>query len=161
MTVEEIYNESEEEYQALLDAVDESLHPRGPDMLYDKFAGFHPTPNSVVLDLGCRDAAHACELSRRFGCRVVGVDLIDANIARAHRRIADGRLEDRVQVIQGDILQLPLADAMFDFIWCRDVLGHMSDLHLTFATCARVLKPGGRMLNFHVFATEMFARGSG
>ncbi|MEZ4638254.1 MAG: class I SAM-dependent methyltransferase [Caldilineaceae bacterium] len=100
VTVEEIYNESEEEYQALLDAVDESLHPRGPDMLYDKFAGFHPTPNSVVLDLGCRDAAHACELSRRFGCRVVGVDLIDANIARAHRRIADGRLEDRVQVIK-------------------------------------------------------------
>ena len=60
-----------------------------------------------------------------------------------------------VQVSQGDIHQLPFEAAMFDYIWCRDVLGHMRDLRLAFQSCTRVLKPNGKMLIFEMFETDL------
>ncbi len=155
VSVEEMYAGSEESYLSFLDVLDQSLNPRSPDVLYEKFAGLGPTPESVVLDIGCRYAAQACELSQRFGCRVVGVDLVRDNLLNAKTRIADKKLGQSVQIIQGDIQQLPLPAKSFDFIWCRDVLTHIPDLWQLFADCARVLKPNGKMLIFHMLKTDL------
>ena len=66
----------------------QSLNPRGADMLYELFAGFGPTAQSVVLDVGCRDARHAIELARRFGCRVLGIDRDPDACRRAEALVA-------------------------------------------------------------------------
>ena len=158
VTVHDIYNESEESYEAFLDALDQSLNPRSPDTLYDQFGSLGPGPDSLVLDIGCRNAKQACEIAERFGCHVVGVDLVDANIQDAQKRILPKGVYQSVQVVQGDIQQLPLADGGFDFIWCRDVLGHIPDLHQLFKSCARVLKPGGKMMIFQVLATNLLTK---
>jgi len=155
VSVQEMYEQSQESYNEFLTALDQSLNPRSPDVLYDKFGNLGPNSESIVLDIGCRDAAQACELSHRFGCQVVGVDLVDANIEAAQKRIAEKRLNGTVQVIQGDIQQLPFRDRTFDLIWCRDVLTHIQDLQQAFESCARVLKPNGRMLIFQVFTTDL------
>lgn len=155
VSVEEMYGLGGENYDAFLAALDQSLNPRGPDMLYDKFGNLGLTAESVVLDLGCRDAAQACELSKRFGCRVVGVDLVDSNIRDAQKRITREELDRSVQVIRGDIQRLPLMSETFDYIWCRDVLGHIQDLDETFRACARVLKANGQMVVYEMFATDL------
>jgi ubiquinone/menaquinone biosynthesis C-methylase UbiE len=155
LSVREIYDESRESYETFLAALDLNLNPRSPDVLYDKFNDLGPLPESIVLDAGCRDAAHACELSQRFGCRVVGVDLVDANVQGARKRIAEERLQRSVQVVQGDIQRFPFMDETFDLIWCRDVLVHMPDLTQAFRSCARVLKPGGKMLIYQMFTTDL------
>ena len=155
VSVQEIYGSSEDDYEAFLAVLDESLNPRAPDMLYDKFGNLEPSADSLVLDIGSRYSAQSCELSKRFGCRVVGVELVDANIEEAKKHIAENRLEQSVQVIQGDIQHLSLPDKTFDFIWCRDVLTHIEDLHQLFKSCARVLKPNGKMLIFGMFATDL------
>lgn len=155
MTIRDMYEGSEEGYRAFLAELDKSLNPRSPDVLYEKFRNLGPTSESVVLDAGCRYAAQACELHQRFGCKVVGVDLVADNIREAQEHIAKKRFGDSVQAFQGDIHHLPFEDEMFDLIWCRDVLGHMQDLHRAFASCARVLKPSGQMLIFEMFETEL------
>ncbi len=152
LSIEEMYDGSYEGYEALLD---QSLNPRSPDILYEKFNALGPTHESIVLDAGCRDATQACELHRRFGCRVEGIDLVNSNIQAAQKHIKDKGLTDAVQVIQGDIHEMAYPDNRFDFIWCRDVLGHMRDLQQAFESCARVLKPNGKMLIFEVFATDL------
>jgi ubiquinone/menaquinone biosynthesis C-methylase UbiE len=153
-----MYGDGEESYDALLAALDQSLNPRAPDALYEKFNKLNPSLQGIVLDLGCRDAAQACELSQRFGYRVVGVDLVRANLQNAQKRIAGNKLGRSVQVVQGDIQRLPFMGQTFDAIWCRDVLTHMPDLFQTFTSCARVLKPGGNMLVFHMLATDLLTR---
>jgi hypothetical protein len=62
--VEEKFNE----------ALDESLDPAGPGVLYDYVAGMGLAAGAIALDAGCGEGEHAIELSRRFGLRVTGID---------------------------------------------------------------------------------------
>jgi ubiquinone/menaquinone biosynthesis C-methylase UbiE len=155
LSIEEMYTGNHESNEAFLARLDKSLNPRSPDVLYDKFNDFMPTPESTVLDIGCRHAVQACELHCRFGCRVEGIDLVDSNIREAQIHIKKKKLTHVVQVLQGDIHEMSYPENRFDFIWCRDVLGHMRDLQQAFKSCARVLKPNGKMLIFQVFATDL------
>jgi SAM-dependent methyltransferase len=132
--------------EAFLAELDKSLQPRGPDMLYDVVAGLGLQPVATVLDLGCGDGAYGRELHRRFGYAVVGVDPYQVAPESAGFAFRRGRAE-----------AIPADDAMFDLIWCRDVLVHSEDLDRVFAECRRVLRPGARMLILHPLATERMA----
>lgn len=155
VSIEEMYAGTQESYDDFLAVLDESLGPRSPDQLYEKFDNLGPTSESVVLDAGCRHGVQACELSRRFGCRIVGIDLVDDNLREAQENIAKAEMGQSVQVSRGDIHQLPFENAVFDYIWCRDVLAHMRDLPSAFRSCTRVLKPNGKMLIYAMFGTEL------
>src|SRR5262245_5046922 len=124
-TLEALYGDarvSEERFEARLGR---SLGPRGPDMLYDRIGSLALGKDHYLLDAGCRDAAHTCELVHRYGCRAIGVDPIAHNIDRARRLIASSGLAERVRAVEGRIEAIPAGDREFDFIWCRDVLNHI------------------------------------
>jgi cyclopropane fatty-acyl-phospholipid synthase-like methyltransferase len=131
-----------------------SLEPRPPEMLYEIFGKTGVTAKDTVLDLGCRDAIHAVELAQRYGCTVIGVDIIPQHIADAQQRIATIGLADKISVQLAGIETLPMPDHTIDHIWCRDVLNHV-DLPVGLTQCARVLAPGGRMLVYQTFATDL------
>jgi ubiquinone/menaquinone biosynthesis C-methylase UbiE len=155
MTINEVYGDwgiTDGELEALLD---KSLHPRAPEMFYEVACRLGTGTERRVLDVGCRDARHGCELARRFDFRVLGVDPVIHNITNARKVIAEAGLEGRVEVIEGRAEALPCASASADLIFCRDVLTHVADLGGAFRECARVLAPGGAMLVFQTFATEL------
>ncbi len=156
VSIQEMYAGTQENYDAFLAELDRSINPRPPDSMYDKLAELNLTANNIVFDAGCRHAVQACEIHRRFGCQVKGIDLVDDNIQEAYKNIAKNKFEQSVEVFQGDLHQLPFEDGMFDLVWCRDVFGHMEDLHQVFKSCARVLKPNGKMLIYQMFETDMF-----
>jgi SAM-dependent methyltransferase len=139
---------------ALLDA---SLGPRSPEMLVEVAASLGLGAGQLVLDAGCREASHAITLARRFGCRVVGVDLVGAWLPMGRADVAAAGLGDRIDMVQGDLEALPLADAVCDLVWCRDVLSAVGDCERALAECARVLRPGGGMVLYAVFTTEELA----
>ncbi len=145
-------DEIEQFYENDIGAVlDESLDPRGPDMLFDLAAELGVTASSKVLDLGSRDGRHLVALRDRFGCTPVGVEPADANFRRM-RRAYPG---DLLVVAHGVAEALPFADESFDLVWIRDVLVHIEVLGPAFAEVRRVLRPGGGALVFHVFATPL------
>jgi ubiquinone/menaquinone biosynthesis C-methylase UbiE len=137
----------------LSEDVGRSLSPRSADCLYDAFARCGVGPEHVVLDAGSRDAGHAIELAKRFGCRSVALDPVSLHREYMKKAIAEADLGDRVTATQGAIEALPFKDASMDAIWCRDVLNHV-DLPRGFAECVRVLKPGGSMLIYVTLATD-------
>lgn len=153
--LEQMYGDDgmpDEQFDAI---IGQSLHPRGADMLFDTAAALGLHRDWRVLDIGCRDAHYALALARRFGCSVLGVDPVQHNVAKAQQRIAASDQRARVAVATGGIEAIPAPDAHVDFIWCRDMLNHVPDLPAAFAECARVLKPGGHMLIYQTFATEL------
>lgn len=143
---------SDEAFEAVLDR---SLNPRGPEMLYEKMAALGLNSAHRVLDIGCRDAGAGLKLAERFGCTMLGVDPVQHNLDRARRRIAASDHGALVHIRAGAIEAIPADDGEFDFIWCRDMLNHVPDLQAGFRECARVLKPGGRMLIWVTLATDL------
>jgi SAM-dependent methyltransferase len=99
-----------------------------------------------VLDAGCGHGWYA-EWLVRHGARVVAVDRSAAMVA-----LAQQRLEGRGRVIQGDVGNLRgiLADRSFDLVLSSLVLHYEADPRPVFAECARLLRPGGRL----VFSTH-------
>src|SRR5437867_3921288 len=124
----------------LSEDVGRNLNPRSADSLYDAFAECGVRRGDVVLDVGSRDAGHAIELAKRFGCRCVAVDPVSLHREQMSRAIAEAGLGDQVMAVQAAIEALPFANESADAVWCRDVLNHV-DLPRGFAECARVLNP--------------------
>jgi ubiquinone/menaquinone biosynthesis C-methylase UbiE len=132
----------------------ESLAPRGPELLFDLFARFDVRPGALVMDLGGRDALDAVQLALRFDCRVLLVDQVGANLDQAADRIREHGLRERIMTDLGQPEALPVKDGDVDFIWCRDVMNRVF-LPKAMAECARALRPGGGMLVYQSFATEL------
>lgn len=143
---------SDEEFYAL---TDRSLAPRPSGMLADKLAGLGIGAQHHLLDVGCRDANHTIGLAQRFGCTALGIDPVAQRIAEAERAISEAGLNERVQAVAGWIEAIPAADASVDFIWCRDMLNHVAELSTGLAECYRVLRPGGWMLVYQTFSTDL------
>ena len=129
----------------------ESLSPRGTDWLFEAFAELGPQPGQLVIDVGARDAVHSIRLVREHGLRAIAVDPVQRHAELARRAVAEAGVD--VDVVQAGIESMPIDDASADWIWCRDVLVHV-DLERGFAECARILKPGGRMLAYVTCSTE-------
>lgn len=135
----------------LRESLGRSLEPRGLDWLFDVFAALDPKPGDVVLDAGTRDASHAIRLSRDFALHAIALDPVPRHIEAARAAVAEAGAD--VEVVQGELERLPLADDSVDWIWCRDVLVHV-DVRRGLAECARVLRPEGAMVAYVTLATE-------
>jgi SAM-dependent methyltransferase len=155
LSVDDLYGDRGIDEAVITAALNRSLNPRPPTMLYDKMGTLGLSPYHLVLDIGSRDAHHACELAERYGCRVQGVEPVAANLQRAERLIAERQLAELVHSQVGTIESIPALDDRFDFIWCRDMLNHIPDLAAGLAECARVLKASGWMLVYQTFATDL------
>ena len=94
----------------------------------------------LVLDGGCGGGRYS-RLAGSHGARVLGVDLSTA-VDKAASLCAG--LPD-VCIVQADLLDLPLADAVFDLVFSIGVLHHTPDPRRAFAQLARKVKPGGRL----------------
>ena len=150
------YPRIERKFQAALDT---SLEPRSPTLLYDLVGSLSLAPESVVLDAGCGEGGHTIELARRFPFVLTGLDPVARHIEIAAERLAALRSSEpevagRVSFMPGRIEALPIADGTVDLVWCRDVLVHIADLETAFGEFQRVLRPMGRLLMFNMFETD-------
>jgi SAM-dependent methyltransferase len=150
-TVQELYELWAAEESELQDELARSLEPRGRDWLFDVFASLQPREGQVLLDVGARDARHAIRLVQEHGLRAVAVDPVSLHVELAREAVAAAGVD--IEVVEAAIEALPLDDESVDWIWCRDVLGHV-DARRGLGECARVLRPGGRMIAYVTLATE-------
>jgi SAM-dependent methyltransferase len=94
----------------------------------------------LVLDAGCGGGRYA-RLVGSSGARVVGADLSSAVIKAA--QLCESL--PNVAIIQADLLDLPMADGVFDLVYSIGVLHHTPDARRAFGQIARKVKPGGRL----------------
>src|SRR5947199_10765406 len=95
--MESVYGDDDAQLRALLG---ESLAPRPPDFLLDLAVPLL-TPDSRLLDVGCRDARHLIPLVTRSGCTGVGIDPVERNIIRARDAVAAADLDQRIELRPG------------------------------------------------------------
>jgi demethylmenaquinone methyltransferase/2-methoxy-6-polyprenyl-1,4-benzoquinol methylase len=91
---------------------------------------------SRVLDLAC-GTGDLCRALEQRQHAAIGVDVSAGMLANAR---TDAPL------VRADILQLPAASASVDGVICGFALRNVVSIDAFFAECARVLRPGGRMV---------------
>lgn len=108
----------------------------------------------VIADIGMGTGWMTNRLDLMFpDSRVIGVDFAEGMIDTARKRDGD------FDILQADARQLPFKDMAADIIASNLAYQWMGDLNQTFAECARVLRPQGRlfmtMFGFNTFK-ELF-----
>ncbi|MCI4345539.1 MAG: methyltransferase domain-containing protein [Thermoplasmata archaeon] len=99
--------------------------------------------NQDVLELGCGAARWSLALEAE-GARVVGFDLSRAHLDHARKERA--RLRSHLPLVQGSADRLPFGGARFDVVFCDWGAMTFCDPYRTVPECARVLRPGGRLV---------------
>lgn len=105
------------------------------------------TETSSILDVGSGPGGPALVLARKYGARVLGIDINEHGIATANEMARAQQLDSLVQFQLVDASKaLPFEVNHFDGVVCIDSINHLPDRRLVLREWFRVLKPGGRIL---------------
>jgi SAM-dependent methyltransferase len=144
----------------------------GVDLTPEMLAQAHPViPSGArsqahpVIPSGARSQAHPVIPSGARSAESRNRDRPDrgASAAQCPRndgvaipRLASLARNDSLLLAAGDVRALPVADAAFDVVWCRLVLGHVADLDIAYAELGRSCAAGGVVVvtDFHPIAVE-------
>jgi demethylmenaquinone methyltransferase / 2-methoxy-6-polyprenyl-1,4-benzoquinol methylase len=96
-------------------------------------------PGDRVLDAACGTGDLALAARGAGAAEVVGVDFAPRMLERARRK------SPAIEWVQGDILELPFADASFDAATVGFGVRNVADLERGLRELRRVLRPGGRL----------------
>ena len=95
-------------------------------------------PGDDVLDACCGTGDLAIA-ARAAGGKVTGLDFSEPMLERARRK------DPAIEWINGDLLELPFADASFDAATVGFGVRNLADLERALAELRRVLRSGGRL----------------
>lgn len=123
----------------------ESYHPGGSDLTRRLADTLDLQPGERVLDVAAGIGTTALLLASERDVDVVGVDLGEAQVARASARSVDAGLDGRVRFEVGDAERLLADEATFDAVVCECAFCTFPDKHTAAAELARVVRPGGRV----------------
>jgi cyclopropane-fatty-acyl-phospholipid synthase len=112
---------------------------------YRRLAGWAGLePGQSVLEIGCGWGGFAEFAAGELGCRVTGITLSEAQKDLALKRLTERGLGDRVEIRLEDYRDVTGSYDAVVSIEMLEAVGHRF-LDSFFATCDRVLRPGGRM----------------
>jgi len=132
---------------------DPELLARVPEGAAESFAGvgnpFSLGPlatGDAVVDLGCGAGTDLLMAAQMVGPRgrVVGIDMTPAMVAKA-RENARAMGVANVEIVEGQVEELPLPDRSVDVVISNGVIDLVPDKDAVFAEILRVLRPGGRI----------------
>ncbi|MGH6741633.1 MAG: class I SAM-dependent methyltransferase, partial [Bradyrhizobium sp.] len=83
--------------------------------------------------------------AHRYGADVTGIELTPARVKGAEELIRRVGLQDKVRVLEGNVMQVPLATSSVDAVVSQEALLHVPDKKRALAEAHRILKPGGRI----------------
>ena len=92
-----------------------------------------------VLEAGCGEG-YGADLISRVARRVIALDYDETTVAHVRARYP------RVEVMHGNLAELPLADASVDVVVNFQVIEHLWDQTQFVGECARVLRPAGLLM---------------
>jgi hypothetical protein len=123
----------------------DSYHPGGLNLTRRLAARLDLRAGERTLDVASGRGATALTLAAEYGADVTGVDLSDANVARATGAAQAAGLHGRACFRVGDAERLPIDAQSVDAVVCECAFCIFPDKPTAATELARVLRPGGRL----------------
>ena len=163
MTNDEAVNQKEidtkewYDFIALVADVVPAIHMGGPQATRDLLELCQLDSNHHVLDVGCGSGQTACDIVSTFGSKVIGIDISEIMIEKAHKRAKKQNVQDETDFRVADIFTLPFDDESFDAVILESVLTPLQgDKTKAINEIFRVLQPSGIFgINESVFAKDV------
>lgn len=101
-----------------------------------------------ALDLGCGtgDMAIALASASPADAHVIGIDFSEGMLQVGRDKIAQRGLGERIELRQGDVLDLDIPDGAFDVVCSAWLVRNLSDIPAGFREMRRVTRPSGRVV---------------
>ena len=103
----------------------------------------HISKGKYILDVGCGAGVTPIIMAKRYGCRVVGVDISEGMVKKSKERANRERVADMVEIRIADAQDLPFVDNIFDAVITESVTAFPEDKQKAVNEYVRVTKPGG------------------
>jgi sarcosine/dimethylglycine N-methyltransferase len=84
-------------------------------------------------------------LAHKYGADVTGIELTSARVAGAQDLTERVGLQETARVIEGNVLEVPLADASMDAVVSQEAFCHVPDVKKALTEACRVLRKDGRL----------------
>jgi 27-O-demethylrifamycin SV methyltransferase len=136
----------EELHYGVFDSGDEPLPVATGNLTARMVEGAQLAPGLRVLDVGCGTGAPACHLVQEHGVQVLGITPSAVGVQRATERAAALGLSDSASFEPRDGTDNGLPEGSFDRVWVLESAHLMRERDRLVAECARVLRPGGRVV---------------
>ncbi len=123
----------------------EELHSRGRKATIELAQKAGLNENMKVLDVGSGIGGPARTLATEFGSHITGIDLCKEYCQAAN--VINQRLDlsKKIEIQQGNALEMPFDDGSFDFVMIQHVLMNIEDKKRLFLQIHRVLRPKGTL----------------
>lgn len=136
-------NNSGMEYLAMQAGIGITRHIGGMAASQELLTLCHIADARNVLNVGCGIGSGAVDVAQRYGCHVVGIDLLPAMLGWAQRRACSAGVQGQIEFSSADVLHLPFPDDSFDVVYAESVLLFVADKAQAIQECIRVTRPGG------------------
>jgi ubiquinone/menaquinone biosynthesis C-methylase UbiE len=130
------------------------FHGRGVLATGELVALLEPQSGEHILDIGSGVGGPARWIAAKCGVHVTGVDLTPEFCAAARALNEACGMTDRVTIIEGSALDLPVPDAAFDRAYSQNVIMNIADKPRFYREAFRALRPGGVLALSNVCAGE-------
>ena len=84
-------------------------------------------------------------LAHRYGADVTGIELTPARVAGAEELTRRVGLQESARVVEGNVLEVPLADASMDAVVSQEAFCHVPNLKRALVEAFRILRKDGRL----------------
>lgn len=96
-------------------------------------------------------------LAHKYGADVTGIELTPARVAGAQELTKRVGLQDTARVIEGNVLEVQLAEASMDAVVSQEAFCHVPDVKKALTEAFRILRKDGRLVFTDWMANEPLA----
>src|SRR6266851_6675610 len=119
------------------------FHGRGVLATQELVAILQPQSGERLLDIGSGIGGPARWIAAKFGVLVTGIDLTPEFCIAAEALNRATGLADRIRILNGSALSLPVPDNEFDRAYSQNVIMNIADKPRFYREAFRALRPGG------------------
>jgi ubiquinone/menaquinone biosynthesis C-methylase UbiE len=98
-----------------------------------------------LIDLCSALGGPARFIAKRFGAKVVGIDITETMLTKAIERTESEGLSNLIEFRRGSVLDIPAKRETFDIVWGQDAWCYVTSKRRLIKEAVRVCKKGGKI----------------